>query len=121
MNIKNALGIIVLGTGFNTLAADEIGLELGVSSHIIEVKSTNVVSIQSYTNGTVTVITGNQLLGPNSCNSRAKYIIPASETGIDITLSVLLTAKTTSQPVTLYLHGSECSSGYPKITSAVLE
>ena len=96
---------------------------LSVISNVnaLEVKSTTVISIQSYTNGTVGVITSNQDVGPSSCRSKAKYIVPAKEHGTSNILSVLLTAKATSKLVTINVHGTECSSGYPKITSVVLE
>ncbi|KZN54486.1 hypothetical protein N474_01845 [Pseudoalteromonas luteoviolacea CPMOR-2] len=90
-------------------------------AYAIGVESAKVLTIQTYTNGTVAVTTDKQHFGPSSCNSKAKYIVPATDKGLANTLSVLLTAKVASMPVTIYLHDSVCSSGYPMITSIIIE
>ena len=84
------------------------------------VSNANVSSVQSYTNGTVGIVTDKQSVNPATCGSVAKYVIPNTEEGVNTTFSLLLTAKVSSKPVIIYLHDSLCSSGYPLITSVVL-
>ncbi|KZN69331.1 hypothetical protein [Pseudoalteromonas luteoviolacea] len=107
MNVYKLLFLISLGFVSKTYA--------------VGVESAKIVSIQTYSNGTVAITTNRQHIGPSVCGSKAKYVMPASEKGVANTLSVLLTAKASSRPATIYLHDSVCSSGYPMITSVILE
>ena len=70
------------------------------AAYLQEVK---ILSIQSYTNGTVGIVTDNQSLNPASCKSSIKYIVPSTENGVNNILSVFLTAKVSSTPVSIHI------------------
>ncbi|MDO6547272.1 hypothetical protein [Pseudoalteromonas carrageenovora] len=90
------------------------------NAYAATITNANINSVQSYTNGTIGIITNKQTINPASCSSVSKYIIPSTDKGVNTTLSVFLAAKMSSKPVIIYIHDSSCSSGYPLITSVVL-
>lgn len=95
-------------------------LVINVQAGAVLVDNAQVISVQSYTGGTVGIITDKQTLGPVPCSSKKKFIIPSTENGVGNTLSVLLTAKVLGNSVDIYVDDSNCSSGYPLIKSVII-
>ncbi len=68
-----------------------------------EINDAQVTSIQTYTNGTIGVVTNKQTKGPVPCSSSSKFIIPSTDVGANNAQSVLLTAKVSSSLVNIYI------------------
>ena len=81
----------------------------------------DIKQIQVYSTGGVAFTTIQTIEGPSSCTNKIKYVLKFGSDGVNAMYSALLSAKATSNKVSLQVSDTECHSTYPVVTRVILQ